>query len=95
MKSIRTLLMNGFIGLGLLIGMGLPAFASQYPYPYIPAQSTHKNTQAVGSTSIWSSMGSVLKFSATHPLLTGFAFAGLGGLYLQYCRNTRPNSALF
>jgi hypothetical protein len=81
MKSLRSIVINTLILAGL--GLGISASAMQ---PELPKVQIPVHTKPSSSSSIWASMGNGLLTAAYHPIATSAVLAGLGGLYLGYCR---------
>ena len=80
MKSLRFTITNSLIFTGLAFGLASSAFAGQ-----APALKPQANR------GLFSYIGSGIRYSASHPFLTGSVLAGLGGIYLWQCRKYAPS----
>lgn len=85
MKSLRSILINAIILTGLGVGITASAMRPELPKIQIPVNSPSS------SSSIWATMGNGLLTAAYHPMATSAVLAGLGGLYLGYCRKNSKN----
>ena len=87
MKSLRSILINTLILASLGLGISASAMQPKMPIVQIPV-----NTTPSSSSSIWATMGNGLLSAAYHPIATSAVLAGLGGLYLGYCRKNSINA---